>query len=343
MADARHRVHGHGYAAPSPGRSIRNEPVRWPLPRIQTCSRWTAPRNRRLTFWRARLERPAGSRTAAASRDRRGWRAGRLRHALGADAGHRQQRPGDVHLHGAASWWADEITPISNISVTPDVGIWRCVCSRSADRYDPAGASGRDHPMRTDPGLHVHRQPPLPRSIDVLFDASQSRRPSVRRLPATAGTSATAGQQMGSRLPSLLGRHVYGDADDNRYERPVGLTVEDHPGGSGERRPRQSLCSRPGATNRFTDCLLQRRPVYCRATTASIVSYRWNFGDGTTDSGATESHAFATDGTYTVVLTVTDDVGQTRRHRPSQVTVCPMTGCEEEEPEETSRSTLSRA
>ncbi|HYN08484.1 MAG TPA: PKD domain-containing protein [Vicinamibacterales bacterium] len=39
----------------------------------------------------------------------------------------------------------------------------------------------------------------------------------------------------------------------------------------------------------------------------SIVSYAWNFGDGATGSGAQPSHTYAAGGTYTVVLTVTDN------------------------------------
>jgi PKD repeat protein len=52
----------------------------------------------------------------------------------------------------------------------------------------------------------------------------------------------------------------------------------------------------------------------------SIVSYRWTFGDGATGSGVTVSHAYATAGTYTVQLTVTDEAGQSVTSTGTQIT-----------------------
>jgi PKD repeat protein len=43
----------------------------------------------------------------------------------------------------------------------------------------------------------------------------------------------------------------------------------------------------------------------------TIADYSWDFGDGTTGSGAMPTHAYTTDGDFTVTLTVTDDTGDT--------------------------------
>ena|GEM_PF-280925 len=69
----------------------------------------------------------------------------------------------------------------------------------------------------------------------------------------------------------------------------------------------------------------------------TIVSYSWNFGDGTTSTEANPSHVYATPGLYTVTLTITDDKGATDNatlyiavHTSEVVTdvsVCPWKGC----------------
>lgn len=43
----------------------------------------------------------------------------------------------------------------------------------------------------------------------------------------------------------------------------------------------------------------------------SVVSYQWDFGDGASGNGVQANHTYAASGTYTVVLTVTDDGGAT--------------------------------
>ncbi len=43
----------------------------------------------------------------------------------------------------------------------------------------------------------------------------------------------------------------------------------------------------------------------------TIVAYAWTLGDGTSGSGATAGHTYATPGTFTATLTVTDNEGAT--------------------------------
>ena len=53
----------------------------------------------------------------------------------------------------------------------------------------------------------------------------------------------------------------------------------------------------------------------------TIASYRWSFGDGSTGSGATISHAYVSAGTYAVQLTVVDESGQSVTSSATSVTV----------------------
>jgi PKD repeat protein len=52
----------------------------------------------------------------------------------------------------------------------------------------------------------------------------------------------------------------------------------------------------------------------------TVASYAWNFGDGTSATGASTSHTYAAAGTFTITLTVTDNQGATSS-ATQQVTV----------------------
>jgi PKD repeat protein len=54
---------------------------------------------------------------------------------------------------------------------------------------------------------------------------------------------------------------------------------------------------------------------------ATIVSYQWTFGDGTSGSGQTVSHAYPATGSFPVKLTVTDSLGRTSQNPAVSVTV----------------------
>ena len=56
----------------------------------------------------------------------------------------------------------------------------------------------------------------------------------------------------------------------------------------------------------------------------SIISYAWDFGDGTTATAIAPSHAYSTPGTYTVQLTVTDTFGAVGSALRSVTVVSPV-------------------
>ena len=57
----------------------------------------------------------------------------------------------------------------------------------------------------------------------------------------------------------------------------------------------------------------------------TIASYRWEFGDGTNQTGPSATHTYAAAGTYTATLTVTDDDGATASASKQIVVSAPVT------------------
>ncbi len=109
--------------------------------------------------------------------------------------------------------------------------------------------------------------------------------------------------------------HTFGNA--GLYD--VALTVLAQDGTSGATAATLDVggASSPvGAFGLAPGSVVPGTPVAFNATASSdpnaggaITSYTWNFGDGTTASGATATHAFSQVGAQTVTLTVTDSAG----------------------------------
>ncbi|MCK4681701.1 PKD domain-containing protein, partial [Candidatus Bipolaricaulota bacterium] len=101
----------------------------------------------------------------------------------------------------------------------------------------------------------------------------------------------------------------------------VRLTVTDNDGATGTTTRQVGISAQPNqpptaAFNANPSSTTVGSSISFNASASSdpdgwIVSYTWQFGDGTTGSGVTAQHSYAAAGTYTVRLTVTDNDGAT--------------------------------
>ena len=106
---------------------------------------------------------------------------------------------------------------------------------------------------------------------------------------------------------------------DHTYNSPgsytVTLTVTDNAGatGSESRTVAIDLPNAPPSAG-FTFTCSGASCSFDGGTSAdsdgAIQTYSWSFGDGTTGAGPTFQHVYAQAGSYTVTLSVTDDVGR---------------------------------
>jgi serine protease len=148
--------------------------------------------------------------------------------------------------------------------------------------------------------------------------------------PHVAGVAALYLASNPTAMPSTVHAAVVNNATQNR------LT------GVGTGSPNRLLYSRfgtppvdapPSASFTFSCTLLTCTFDGSASTDDNGISrYTWNFGDGQTGSGAAVSHTYASGGTFTVVLTVTDTANQTDSESRS-VTVsagsgAPCTNCQ---------------
>jgi PKD repeat protein len=111
--------------------------------------------------------------------------------------------------------------------------------------------------------------------------------------------------------------HSYGAADSYN----VTLTVTDDGGSRGSATRNVQVTEQGGENQQPPKALISGPPKgsvgevlnFSAAGSydddGNIVSYKWDFGDGTTGSGINVTHSYGTADTYNVILTVTDDDG----------------------------------
>lgn len=201
--------------------------------------------------------------------------------------------------------------PDVQISVTPTGGDASAHIRRVVSvRMVPPGG------ITTSPTARFTFLPTNPAAFtDVRFDGSTS----------TGGLGAVVTTYVwdfgdGSSGTGVTATHRY--ATPGEYA--VRLTVTDSNGISNQSAPQTvTVSDGEGPTAAFVYSPTEPEPltpVFFNGTQSTpgvghrIVSYRWNWGDGTpTSSGSTQRHTFALAGTYVVVLTVTDEAGQVGR------------------------------
>ena len=141
--------------------------------------------------------------------------------------------------------------------------------------------------------------------LDVDLDASASADPD--------GTIASYGWDFGDGTTGTGRTTSHHYATTGGYD--VTLTVTDDRGGSATKTTRVNVSANQAPVARITSST-NRLVLSVDGSSSSdadgtVASYAWDFGDGSNGTGATASHTYAADGTYTVRLTVTDGQGAT--------------------------------
>jgi PKD repeat protein len=164
---------------------------------------------------------------------------------------------------------------------------------------------------------------PVNAGVNTLFDGSSScprgvDSSNVCLPPSGAGASITNYSWSfgdGGSATGQTATHVFRSVGTFT----VTLTVTNDRGatGSSSQSVQVQVVDKPSV-----DFVWSPQPVLVRATTSfnagattaaaghQITNYSWDFGDGTSGSGLSVTHAFGVAQTYKVVLTVTDDTGQ---------------------------------
>ena len=167
--------------------------------------------------------------------------------------------------------------------------------------------------------------PNIPLRVQILADGAETDFGTISARTLVTGSNGratftyTAPSFVGGPIPQLqLGVTPTGTDASAHLNRVVTVKLVP-PGGFGA-SPTAVFSFVPVAPLAFTDVRFDGT-LSTAGLGAVITGYLWEFGDGTTGTGATPTHQYGAVGNYLVRLTVTDNHGRTNRSAPQILTV----------------------
>ncbi len=147
----------------------------------------------------------------------------------------------------------------------------------------------------------------VPTNLSVAFDGSASSAQTGATITSYSWDFGDGSFDTGAKPV-----HVYGAAGTFQ----VRLTVTDSNGlTSSVTHSVTTIAANKAPVAAFTSSVTNLSVAFDASTSSdpdgSVSSYAWDFGDGTSGTGVNPTHVFTKAGSYTVVLTVTDNAGAT--------------------------------
>lgn len=180
------------------------------------------------------------------------------------------------------------------------------VANLAFDRFTATPAGGTPPPANVPPVAAIGTPGISNRTVNVSGAGSTDSDGTITSYAWNFGDGTTASGATASRTYTADGTYT------------VTLTVTDDDGATASTTRSVTVAGPPPANNPPVAAIgtpaISGRTVSVSGTGSTdsdgtIAAYAWNFGDGSTATGATASRTYAADGTYTVTLTVTDDDG----------------------------------